>query len=279
MTGFAPLLLLDEVVAHLDPRAARGALRRAVRAWRAGLDDRRRPGRVRRYCRPRASLRGARRRGGTGADAVPLASAHVLLIRISDQLFRKQEPSPGDAFTHMQETGMRHGRTDAAIERGQAGTIRAFDEPRAELDRIEIIAAAPCSVQPAGSRATSRHSVICAASTRARTNCRGTNERLELRRAVRAAGVRKHPNSGASACASLSRPMTCRRSSEVDHGQSFRLVAVEGRDRLLRGHLRQQHVVGVVQNVAQRSGGAELGRVRFRARSPCRHSGRPHPPR
>ena len=49
MTGFAPVLLLDEVVAHLDPGAARRALRRAGEARRAGLDDRRRPGGVRRY--------------------------------------------------------------------------------------------------------------------------------------------------------------------------------------------------------------------------------------
>ena len=50
MTGFAPLLLLDEVIAHLDPGAARRALRRARRAGRTGVDDRRRSGAVRR-CR------------------------------------------------------------------------------------------------------------------------------------------------------------------------------------------------------------------------------------
>ena len=49
MTGFAPVLLLDEVVAHLDPDAPRGALRCARQARRAGLDDRRRSRGVRRY--------------------------------------------------------------------------------------------------------------------------------------------------------------------------------------------------------------------------------------
>ena len=43
MTGFAPVLLLDEVVAHLDPDAARRALRRARRSlgaqvWMTGAD-------------------------------------------------------------------------------------------------------------------------------------------------------------------------------------------------------------------------------------------------
>ena len=48
MTGFAPVLLLDEVVAHLDPDR-RAALYAALgRARRAGLDDRRRSGRLRR---------------------------------------------------------------------------------------------------------------------------------------------------------------------------------------------------------------------------------------
>ena len=57
MTGFAPVLLLDEVVAHLDPDAPRGALRRARRARRAGVHDRRRSGRLRRRRarRPRCS--------------------------------------------------------------------------------------------------------------------------------------------------------------------------------------------------------------------------------
>ena len=49
MTGFAPVLLLDEVVAHLDPGAPRRALRRARAARRAGLDDRRRSRGLRRH--------------------------------------------------------------------------------------------------------------------------------------------------------------------------------------------------------------------------------------
>ena len=50
MTGHAPILLLDEVVAHLDP-ARRGALHGELRAaWRSGVDDGRRSGAV---CRDR----------------------------------------------------------------------------------------------------------------------------------------------------------------------------------------------------------------------------------
>ena len=67
MTGFAPVLLLDEVVAHLDPDAPRGALRRARRARRAGLHDRRRSGRLRR-CRRRAG-RCVRGEPGAGRSA------------------------------------------------------------------------------------------------------------------------------------------------------------------------------------------------------------------
>ena len=55
MTGVAPVLLLDEVVAHLDPGPPRRAVRRAGAARRAGLDDRRRPGAVRRH-RARAQI-------------------------------------------------------------------------------------------------------------------------------------------------------------------------------------------------------------------------------
>ena len=58
MTGFAPLLLLDEIVAHLDPVAPRRALRRARRTRRANLDDRCRSGGLRRYRVPRAQIRG-----------------------------------------------------------------------------------------------------------------------------------------------------------------------------------------------------------------------------
>ena len=49
MTGIVPLLLLDEVVAHLDPNQAQGAVRRTGKTRRAGLDDRRRPRRIHRY--------------------------------------------------------------------------------------------------------------------------------------------------------------------------------------------------------------------------------------
>ena len=51
MTGITPLLLLDEVVAHLDPAQAHGAVRRTRKTRRAGLDDRRRPARLHRYRR------------------------------------------------------------------------------------------------------------------------------------------------------------------------------------------------------------------------------------
>ena len=71
MTGFAPVLLLDEVVAHLDP-GRRAALYDALaRARRAGLDDRRRSGAVRRDRRARADVR---RQSRTGR-APPLISA------------------------------------------------------------------------------------------------------------------------------------------------------------------------------------------------------------
>ena len=44
------------------------------------------------------------------------------------------------AFTHMQRHGTAMG-TDAAIERVKRELNRAFDQTRAELDRIEILAA------------------------------------------------------------------------------------------------------------------------------------------
>lgn len=44
------------------------------------------------------------------------------------------------AFTHMQGHEIAMG-TDAAIERVKRELIRAFDQTRAELDRIEILAA------------------------------------------------------------------------------------------------------------------------------------------
>ena len=56
MTGITPLLLLDEVVAHLDPEPAQRAVRRAGKARRAGLDDRRRPGRIRRRSARRGEI-------------------------------------------------------------------------------------------------------------------------------------------------------------------------------------------------------------------------------
>ena len=57
MTGITPLLLLDEVVAHLDPDQAHGAVRRAGKTRRAGLDDRRRSRGLRRYRRIRRDFR------------------------------------------------------------------------------------------------------------------------------------------------------------------------------------------------------------------------------
>ena len=44
MTGFAPLLLLDEVVAHLDPGRRAALFDELDASRRAGLDDRRRSG-------------------------------------------------------------------------------------------------------------------------------------------------------------------------------------------------------------------------------------------
>ena len=74
MTGITPLLLLDEVVAHLDPGRRTVAVRRTGKTRRAGLDDRRRPRGIRRHRRigrdfrrrfrpdrpPRLKLRGHR---------------------------------------------------------------------------------------------------------------------------------------------------------------------------------------------------------------------------
>ena len=54
MTGIAPLLLLDEVVAHLDPGRRAALFDELGNARRAGLDDRRRSGGLRRDRRPRA---------------------------------------------------------------------------------------------------------------------------------------------------------------------------------------------------------------------------------
>ena len=51
MTGIMPLLLLDEVVAHLDPGRRRRPVRRACKARRPGLDDRRRSRGLRRHRR------------------------------------------------------------------------------------------------------------------------------------------------------------------------------------------------------------------------------------
>ena len=50
----------------------------------------------------------------------------------------------------------------------------------------------------------------------------------------------------------------------IDHRQRFRFIPVESRNGFPRRHLRQQHVVGMVQNGAYRLSGGELGRVRFR---------------
>ena len=68
MTGFAPVLLLDEVVAHLDPDRRAALYDALARARRAGLDDRRRSGRLRR--RGRAG-RCVHREPRPGASAAP----------------------------------------------------------------------------------------------------------------------------------------------------------------------------------------------------------------
>ena len=57
MTGITPLLLLDEVVAHLDPDQARGVVRRTGKTRRPGLDDRRRPRGLHRHRRIRRDFR------------------------------------------------------------------------------------------------------------------------------------------------------------------------------------------------------------------------------
>ncbi len=58
MTGFAPVLLLDEIVAHLDP-ARRAALYDALAGLgRPSMDDRGRSGGIRRHRGARAGLRG-----------------------------------------------------------------------------------------------------------------------------------------------------------------------------------------------------------------------------
>ena len=59
MTGIVPLLLLDEVVAHLDPNRRTALFDELRETRRAGLDDRRRS---RRFRRDRRIRRGFRRR-------------------------------------------------------------------------------------------------------------------------------------------------------------------------------------------------------------------------
>ena len=58
MTGITPLLLLDEVVAHLDPGRRRSLFDRTRKTRLAGLDDRRRPRGIRRHRRIGRSFRG-----------------------------------------------------------------------------------------------------------------------------------------------------------------------------------------------------------------------------
>ena len=68
--GAPPLLLLDEVAAHLDDGRRAALLRRGARARGAGLDDRDRAGAVRRARRPGPAAAGGggggRVAGGTG---------------------------------------------------------------------------------------------------------------------------------------------------------------------------------------------------------------------
>ena len=74
MTGITPLLLLDEVVAHLDPGRRSGAVRRTGKTRRPGLDDRRRPRGIHRHRRDRARFSTsipARSPDGATTDGAP----------------------------------------------------------------------------------------------------------------------------------------------------------------------------------------------------------------
>ena len=82
MTGFAPLLLLDEVVAHLDPKR-RAALYDALsslgaQVWMTGAD----PAAFGDIIGRAQCVRGPERDRGTGSVAVPRLSAHILLIEM-----------------------------------------------------------------------------------------------------------------------------------------------------------------------------------------------------
>ena len=72
MTRLAPLLLLDEVVAHLDPRPPRRALRCPRGARHAGVDDRRRSRAIRRRRVARADVR---RQPGARDDGIVIRLA------------------------------------------------------------------------------------------------------------------------------------------------------------------------------------------------------------
>jgi hypothetical protein len=50
----------------------------------------------------------------------------------------------------------------------------------------------------------------------------------------------------------------------IDHRQRLRLIPVESGDCLSRCHLRQQHMVGLMQDTSDRRCPSKFGRVRFR---------------
>ena len=86
--GAPPILLLDEVAAHLDAPPRR-ALRRDLRARGAGLDDRHRPRAVRRSGRSRAALSRSPRR------TAPRRRARRSTAAQSGPGFRRPEPENG----------------------------------------------------------------------------------------------------------------------------------------------------------------------------------------
>ena len=120
LAGMAPLMLLDEVAAHLDP-FRRQALFDDARARQPGLHDRRRPGRIRWSCRPGRALRGhagtrdppPRRRSGSCLKQTIGSSP------VSRPVCRSPRQTPQPAPRH--RSGRSPARSASCCERGQSG--------------------------------------------------------------------------------------------------------------------------------------------------------------
>ncbi len=90
-------LLLDEVSAHLDPARRRALYDALARAWRAGLDDRRRSAGLRRYCRSCADFR-----CDAGPGQASVANGGSLTLRYFSAR-KTQEPHPLQALSFRED--------------------------------------------------------------------------------------------------------------------------------------------------------------------------------